>query len=223
MSLTVEEIKNKLQSPGDDLVFFVNGKKERIAKAHGSQCGFCTPGIVMSMYALLRNNPQPNMHDIQEAFQGIDGGCCGGNGQTNSCCMTNGNAQEHDSDNSTLPVQKLYDQSEFMPLDPTQEIIFPPELMTLSKQPQRELRFVGERVVWIQPCSLKELLELKATYPNAKLVVGNTEVGIEMKFKNLLYPVILAPAYIPELNIIQHTQDGKKVINLNGMLLVYVV
>ncbi|RXN20664.1 xanthine dehydrogenase oxidase [Labeo rohita] len=211
MSLTVEEIKNKLQSPGDDLVFFVNGKKERIAKAHGSQCGFCTPGIVMSMYALLRNNPQPNMHDIQEAFQGIDGGCCGGNGQTNSCCMTNGNAQEHDSDNSTLPVQKLYDQSEFMPLDPTQEIIFPPELMTLSKQPQRELRFVGERVVWIQPCSLKELLELKATYPNAKLVVGNTEVGIEMKFKNLLYPVILAPAYIPELNIIQHTQDGIQV------------
>ncbi|KAI2654484.1 Aldehyde oxidase 1 [Labeo rohita] len=302
MSLTVEEIKNKLQSPGDDLVFFVNGKKiteknaepeitlltylrrslgltgtklgcaeggcgactvmvskyhphqnqiihyavnaclaplcslhhcavttvegigsvasklhpvqERIAKAHGSQCGFCTPGIVMSMYALLRNNPQPNMHDIQEAFQAKsllvvvadsceDGGCCGGNGQTNSCCMTNGNAQEHDS--------KLYDQSEFMPLDPTQEIIFPPELMTLSKQPQRELRFVGERVVWIQPCSLKELLELKATYPNAKLVVGNTEVGIEMKFKNLLYPVILAPAYIPELNIIQHTQDGIQV------------
>ncbi|ROL53594.1 Xanthine dehydrogenase/oxidase [Anabarilius grahami] len=114
-------------------------------------------------------------------------------------------------DNSMLPAQKLYDQSEFMPLDPTQEIIFPPELMSLSKQPQRELRFIGERVLWIQPCCLKELLELKATYPNAKLVVGNTEVGIEMKFKNLLYPVILAPAYISELNIIQHIQDGIQV------------
>uniref|UniRef100_A0A8C2DWI3 xanthine dehydrogenase n=1 Tax=Cyprinus carpio TaxID=7962 RepID=A0A8C2DWI3_CYPCA len=194
---------------------------QRIAKAHGSQCGFCTPGIVMSMYALLRSNPQPSMHDIQEAFQGNlcrctgyrpilegyrtftkDGGCCGGKGQTNGCCMTNGCIEEHD--NSMLPAQKLYDQSEFMPLDPTQEIIFPPELMV-------QLRFVGERVLWIQPCSLKELLELKATYPNAKLVVGNTEVGIEMKFKNLLYPVILAPAYIPELNIIQHTQDGIEV------------
>uniref|UniRef100_A0A673NAA6 Xanthine dehydrogenase/oxidase n=1 Tax=Sinocyclocheilus rhinocerous TaxID=307959 RepID=A0A673NAA6_9TELE len=202
--------------------------QERIAKAHGSQCGFCTPGIVMSMYALLRNNPQPSMHDIQEAFQGNlcrctgyrpilegyrtfakDGGCCGGKGQSNGCCLTNGHTQEHD--NSTLPAQKLYDQSEFMPLDPTQEIIFPPELMSLSKQPQRELRFAGERVLWIQPCSLEELLELKATYPNAKLVVGNTEVGIEMKFKNLLYPVILAPAYIPELNIIQNTQDGIQV------------
>uniref|UniRef100_A0A673N7L9 Xanthine dehydrogenase/oxidase n=1 Tax=Sinocyclocheilus rhinocerous TaxID=307959 RepID=A0A673N7L9_9TELE len=176
--------------------------QERIAKAHGSQCGFCTPGIVMSMYALLRNNPQPSMHDIQEAFQG------------NLCRCTGYRPilegyRTFAKDNSTLPAQKLYDQSEFMPLDPTQEIIFPPELMV--KQPQRELRFAGERVLWIQPCSLEELLELKATYPNAKLVVGNTEVGIEMKFKNLLYPVILAPAYIPELNIIQNTQDGIQV------------
>lgn len=44
--------------------------QERIAKAHGSQCGFCTPGLVMSMYALLRNNSQPTMQDIEEAFQG---------------------------------------------------------------------------------------------------------------------------------------------------------
>uniref|UniRef100_A0A3P9P0C3 2Fe-2S ferredoxin-type domain-containing protein n=1 Tax=Poecilia reticulata TaxID=8081 RepID=A0A3P9P0C3_POERE len=44
--------------------------QERIAKSHGSQCGFCTPGIVMSMYALLRNNPTPNMADVEEAFQG---------------------------------------------------------------------------------------------------------------------------------------------------------
>ncbi|XP_023281444.1 xanthine dehydrogenase/oxidase-like, partial [Seriola lalandi dorsalis] len=44
--------------------------QERIARAHGSQCGFCTPGIVMSMYALLRNNPTPKMADVEEAFQG---------------------------------------------------------------------------------------------------------------------------------------------------------
>lgn len=46
--------------------------QERIAKAHGSQCGFCTPGIVMSMYALLRNKPMPRMSDVEEAFHGSD-------------------------------------------------------------------------------------------------------------------------------------------------------
>uniref|UniRef100_A0A671R9E9 Xanthine dehydrogenase/oxidase n=1 Tax=Sinocyclocheilus anshuiensis TaxID=1608454 RepID=A0A671R9E9_9TELE len=167
--------------------------QERIAKAHGSQCGFCTPGIVMSMYALLRNNPRPSMHEIQEAFQGNLCRCTGYRPilegyrtftkvkeQLSKACYNNNNNNKYN-------------------------------IESLSKQPQRELRFVGERVLWIQPYSLKELLELKATYPNAKLVVGNTEVGIEMKFKNLLYPVILAPAYIPELNIIQHTQDGIQV------------
>lgn len=46
--------------------------QERIAKTHGSQCGFCTPGIVMSMYALLRNKPTPRMSDVEEAFHGSD-------------------------------------------------------------------------------------------------------------------------------------------------------
>ncbi|KAL6478496.1 hypothetical protein MHYP_G00143310 [Metynnis hypsauchen] len=201
--------------------------QERIAKAHGSQCGFCTPGMVMSMYALLRNSPQPSMQDMEEAFQGNlcrctgyrpilegyktfakEGGCCGGRRKGSGCCLTSAHKEEHVNGDSTHSGQQLFDPSEFMPLDPTQEIIFPPELISLGKQPPRSLRFIGERVLWIQPSSLNELLELKAVYPAAKLVVGNTEVGIEMKFKNLLYPVILAPAYIQELSSIQYTENG---------------
>lgn len=45
--------------------------QERIAKAHGSQCGFCTPGMVMSMYTLLRNKLQPSMDDITQALAGV--------------------------------------------------------------------------------------------------------------------------------------------------------
>uniref|UniRef100_A0A671RAJ9 xanthine dehydrogenase n=1 Tax=Sinocyclocheilus anshuiensis TaxID=1608454 RepID=A0A671RAJ9_9TELE len=166
--------------------------QERIAKAHGSQCGFCTPGIVMSMYALLRNNPRPSMHEIQEAFQG-------------NLCRCTGYRPILEGYRTFTKVKEQLSKAY------ASVLCYICALQSLSKQPQRELRFVGERVLWIQPYSLKELLELKATYPNAKLVVGNTEVGIEMKFKNLLYPVILAPAYIPELNIIQHTQDGIQV------------
>lgn len=33
--------------------------------------------------------------------------------------------------------------------------------------------------------------------------------GIEVKFKNMVYPVILAPAFIPELNTVTHTEDGE--------------
>lgn len=45
--------------------------QERLAKAHGSQCGFCTPGFVMSMYALLRSKPDaPTETEIEEALAG---------------------------------------------------------------------------------------------------------------------------------------------------------
>lgn len=37
---------------------------------HGSQCGFCTPGIVMSLYALWMTNPHPNEAEIETALQG---------------------------------------------------------------------------------------------------------------------------------------------------------
>ena len=42
-----------------------------IAEAHGSQCGFCTPGFVMSMYALLRSSAgRPTRAEIEEAVGG---------------------------------------------------------------------------------------------------------------------------------------------------------
>ncbi|XP_019522839.1 PREDICTED: xanthine dehydrogenase/oxidase [Hipposideros armiger] len=102
----------------------------------------------------------------------------------------------------------LFNPEMFMPQDPTQEPIFPPELLRLKDAPQKQLRFEGERVTWIQAPTLKELLNLKAQHPEAKLVVGNTEIGIEMKFKNKLFPVIICPAWIPELNSVEHGPEG---------------
>ena len=37
---------------------------------HGSQCGFCTPGFVMSLFALYHDNPSPNRREIDDALAG---------------------------------------------------------------------------------------------------------------------------------------------------------
>jgi len=42
----------------------------RLARAHGSQCGFCTPGFVMAMYGVLRENRRPTKTQIDRAMQG---------------------------------------------------------------------------------------------------------------------------------------------------------
>lgn len=44
--------------------------QERLARGHGSQCGYCSPGFVMAMYALLRNNPNPTEYEIKQAIRG---------------------------------------------------------------------------------------------------------------------------------------------------------
>ncbi|XP_078350679.1 xanthine dehydrogenase/oxidase-like [Oculina patagonica] len=273
--------------------------QERIAKSHGSQCGFCTPGIVMSMYALLRNNPLPTHKEMESAFEGnlcrctgyrpiIEGfktftkECCGKG--KNGCCLdvkqneingnhtagkvdlnenhgkringgsldinqnevivsdktkeevdqnenhgksTNGvvldinqnevivdvNQNEVIVNDKTKKVEQnasneLVKSVEFTPYDPTQDAIFPPELMLPDAAKPKSLYIKGDLVTWIRPTTLEELLELKTKHPQAKLVIGNTEIGIEMKFKNQNYPILIAPTHIPELNAVEHTADG---------------
>jgi carbon-monoxide dehydrogenase small subunit len=44
---------------------------------HGLQCGFCTPGMVMSAIDLVQNNPNPSEHDVREWLEGNICRCTG--------------------------------------------------------------------------------------------------------------------------------------------------
>lgn len=44
--------------------------QQALVEQHGSQCGFCTPGFVMSMFALYKNNPRPTRVEIDNALAG---------------------------------------------------------------------------------------------------------------------------------------------------------
>lgn len=195
--------------------------QERIAKAHGTQCGFCTPGIVMSMYALLRNSPKPSLKEVESAFQGNLCRCTGYRpiiegymtftkkfecGMGEKCCKVSGN-----SCNGNLIDDKLFDVSEFAPYDPSQEPIFPPELKLTEKYDQEILNFENSRgVKWFRPTELSQLVKFKSDYPWAKIVVGNTEIGVEVKFKNFDYKFLINPSQVKELYAIDMTDNGIK-------------
>jgi carbon-monoxide dehydrogenase small subunit len=44
--------------------------QEAFTRCHALQCGFCTPGVLMSSLALLRECPQPGEHDVLQALEG---------------------------------------------------------------------------------------------------------------------------------------------------------
>lgn len=52
----------------------VNGRLSRLQQAFhdklGTQCGYCTPGMIMAAEALLRRNPNPSVEQIREALAG---------------------------------------------------------------------------------------------------------------------------------------------------------
>lgn len=63
-------------------------------------------------------------------------------------------------------------------------------------------------VSWFRPVSLSSLLALKAAHPDAKIVCGNTEVGVEVKFKKLTYPTLIAGTHVPELTEVTVRPDA---------------
>jgi carbon-monoxide dehydrogenase small subunit len=58
-----------------------NGKLDPVQQGfmeeHGLQCGFCTPGMMMTARALLDSNPDPTEHEIREAISGQICRCTG--------------------------------------------------------------------------------------------------------------------------------------------------
>ncbi|PPJ56373.1 hypothetical protein CBER1_00656 [Cercospora berteroae] len=203
--------------------------QERIAKGNGSQCGFCTPGIVMSLYALLRNNEQPSEIEVEEAFDGnlcrctgyrpiLDAaqtfsgtvGCAqaqanGGSG----CCMekkgTNGagGCCKSGDTGDDQPI-KRFTPPGFIEYNSNTELIFPP---ALKKHEYKALAFGNKRKRWYRPVTLQQLLEIKSVYPSAKIIGGSTETQIEVKFKAMQYTVSVFVGDIPELRQYEFHDD----------------
>ena len=54
-----------------------NEIQKRIADNNGTQCGWCTPGMVMNMYNLLLENPKPQKQEIEDSMDGNICRCTG--------------------------------------------------------------------------------------------------------------------------------------------------
>ncbi|XP_071965549.1 xanthine dehydrogenase/oxidase-like [Antedon mediterranea] len=174
--------------------------QERIAKAHGSQCGFCTSGIVMSMYTLLRNNDQPCMPDIEDAFQG------------NLCRCTGYRPILEGYRTFTKISTTLFQPSEFTSYDSTKDIMFPQELiLMIENEKPMPVRFTCNDATWLRPVNLQQMLDMRKRFPDAKIVAGNTEVGVEIQQRKMIYPVTVSVAHVTELNIIELYDEGVRI------------
>jgi xanthine dehydrogenase large subunit len=138
--------------------------QEAMVDAYGSQCGYCTPGFVMSMFeGFYRDIAKPDALADQ---------LCG------NLCRCTGYRPIREA--MTAAIEKRVPQDRFIAqLDHAR---FVAEPLDYEAQGQRFLR----------PTTLDELLELRSRHPDAVLVAGATEIGVEVTKKFKRFPLLIS-------------------------------
>ena len=162
--------------------------QQAMVDTHASQCGFCTPGFVMSLYGLWMENPKPSVLDIEKALQG-------------NLCRCTGYAAIIRAAEAISSIGELGKD----PLVAERDKIAR-ELAALRDGRRVELGGEDERVVL--PGSLDDFAAVLEANPKATIVAGSTDVGLWVtKFMRDIAPVVHL-SHLEELRRISVDESG---------------
>lgn len=169
---TVED----LQGAGGSL----HPAQEAMVECHGSQCGFCTPGFVMSLFGMYQNH------------------VCQGRGITREL------AQEELSGNlcRCTGYRPILDAAQRMAQLPRAEVDEPAIVEQLEALRARRAQD-PESGPYLAPATLPELLALRARHPQAQLVAGCTDVGLWVTKMHMQFPQVLDVTRVAELRRVE--------------------
>jgi len=156
--------------------------QQSLVDHHGSQCGFCTPGFVMSMFALYKNNPSPTRADIDDALSGNLCRCTGYRPIIDAC-------------------MHMYDY----PIAQDSDAQLVEQLRGLQRQQGMSLEL--EQASYHAPATVDELASLYQQNPTARILAGGTDVGLWVTKQLHELPLIIYLGNVKELKQISR-QDG---------------
>lgn len=178
--------------------------QQAMTENFGSQCGYCTPGFVATLYSALQANPLASRDALLEAVSSNLCRCTGYRpivSAIDDIVTRMANLRAATSEGSSQNA----DQS------------FPSQLqsyLTSAQNPASawsgpSMKLIrGQYTTWLAPTCLEDLLRAKAECPTAKIVCGNTEVGIETRFGRKEYPHCISPVHVPELHHYKMTEEA---------------
>jgi xanthine dehydrogenase small subunit len=149
---------------------------------HGSQCGFCTPGFVMSLYALYRSNRHPDDEAIRYALSG-------------NLCRCTGYRPILAAARRMYEYERVGDQQE-------REL----KERLLEIRVTREKRLTIRDAEYIAPTTMAELARALAQRPNATLLAGGTDVGLWVTKQQRELPAIIYIGNVAELKRIERAE-----------------
>lgn len=156
-----------------------------LAENHGAQCGFCTPGFVMSLFALHRNHTRPSREMIDDALTG------------NLCRCTG--------------YRPIVEAAAAACTQREQDHLAAREAATaefLRSIPGSSITIATPRQTYYQPSTLSEALLLKAEHPDAVVLSGATDVGLRVTKRHEIIPEVIDLSRLQELKEIENNESG---------------
>ncbi|WP_338820356.1 xanthine dehydrogenase small subunit [Acidovorax temperans] len=158
--------------------------QEAMVQCHGSQCGFCTPGFVMSLFGMYQNRVcQGQSISRAQAQQDLSGNLCRCTGYRPIL-----DAAQHMAQLPPMAVNEA-------------ELLQKLELLALTPQaPEANLAYIA-------PATQAELLAARAAHPQAQVVAGATDVGLWVTKQHRQLAQVLDMTRAAELRRIDDTPE----------------
>jgi len=151
---------------------------------HGSQCGFCTPGFVMSLFAMYKNYSSYSEAIIKDSIQG-------------NLCRCTGYRPIIDA------AKSLNKKSRFDHFSKNKKIT----LGLLRKIKQRNIAIINDNKKYFAPKSVNELKRIFKQEPNSKLISGGTDVSLIVTKERKDLNSLIYMNSINELNYIKENNN----------------
>ncbi len=181
--VTVENLK----TPGGKL----HPVQQAMVDHHGSQCGFCTPGFVMSLFGLYLNDADPGRNDVVRALSGNLCRCTGYRPIIDAGCHMNDYPAPDRWNRTTAQSQERA---------AALAAIAPTDTLALDTG-------AGYRA----PVSIAELAALYEAHPNALLLAGGTDVGLWVTKLLRDLPMMIYTGNVAELKSIDKTDKALEI------------
>jgi xanthine dehydrogenase small subunit len=151
--------------------------QEALVQHHGTQCGFCTPGIVMSIHALLESNPILTERRLREGLVGNLCRCTGYDPIVRAGLLIDAHRTKRMNDLFNSPAMLA-------------------ELLDACRQP---VFLESAEKVLCKPSTIAAAIAFKAAHPDCVIVSGGTDLGVQVNKGTREIKNVLCTAALVEL------------------------
>lgn len=168
--------------------------QQAVASGGGSQCGYCTPGFIVSMFAeYYRQGRRAGEFDGQSIAGNL---CrCTGYRPIVAAGASLGKPEQND------PFVARLERARTAPITSSSGT-------TASSPRAHSVSWVAGGRSWCRPTSLNEAIERLAAAPEARLIAGGTDLVVERNLRGTRWTELVSLEVVAELNALEFHQDG---------------